>query len=265
MTRYLVLAATLLAVAIGVTMSPRIPQDDAYHHFADRRPVAGIPNGLNVLSNLPFAVVGIAGLIATFRRTTQFEVAWERLPYAALFAGIALTALGSSYYHLAPDNARLVWDRLPMTIGFMAFLTATVAERIALRTARAIFFPALLFGAASVGYWYWTELQGAGDLRPYLLVQFGSLMAIGLMLALYRSRYSRGDLVVAGLAAYALAKVFELADAAILDLVGIVSGHSLKHLAAAAGVTFLVAAIVRRAPARSPRDTPRPASEVIRR
>ena len=243
MTRHLVLALALLAVVIGVMLSPRIPQDDAYHHFADQRSMAGIPNALNVLSNLPFAVVGLAGLMATFRRATRFDVTWERWPYAALFAGTAATAVGSSYYHLAPDNARLVWDRLPMTIGFMGFLTATVAERFSVRAARMLFVPLLVLGTASVGYWHWTEQQGDGDLRPYGLVQFGSLLAIVLMLCLYRPRYSRTNLLLTGLVAYGAAKLLELGDRAIFDAGHIVSGHSLKHLAAAAGVAFVAAAL----------------------
>ncbi len=246
LTRHAILAAALCAVVIGVLLTPRLPQDPAYHQFADHRTIAGIPNALNVLSNLPFAFVGAAGLVVTFRRRTHFDRPWERWPYAALFAGTALTAIGSSYYHLHPDNARLVWDRLPMTIGFMGFLVATIAERIVVRAARALLVPALIFGAASVFHWHWTELRGAGDLRWYLLVQFGSLMAIALMLVLYWPRYTCTNLVVAGLGAYALAKVLELGDSAIFSAGHLISGHSLKHLAAAAGVSFLVAALKRR-------------------
>jgi hypothetical protein len=246
MTRHLALAAALAAVLIGVMLTPRIAQDTAYHQFADRRVIAGVPNALDVLSNVPFAFVGVAGLVATFRRRTRFENPWERWPYAALFTGTTLTAIGSSYYHLAPDNARLVWDRLPMTIGFMGFLAATIAERLSIRLARTLFVPALVFGAASVGYWHWTEQQGAGDLRPYILVQFGSLLAIVLMLALYPPRYSHTSLIVWGLAAYAAAKLLELGDQVIFDAGHLVSGHSLKHLSAALGVAFVAAAVNRR-------------------
>lgn len=246
MTRHWLLALALVAVVVAVVLSPPVPQDPGYHSFADQRTLAGIPNALNVLSNLPFAFIGIAGLAVTFRRSTRFNFPWERWPYAALFAGTALTAVGSSYYHLAPDNARLVWDRLPMTIGFMGFLAATVAERIGVRPARLLFVPALMFGAASVFHWHWTEVSGAGDLRWYGLVQFGSLMTIALLLTLYQPTYTCTNLIIAGLAAYALAKVFELGDGAIFNAGRIISGHSLKHLSAAAGVAFLVAALSRR-------------------
>lgn len=250
MRRHLILALALLAVIVAVSVTPRMAQDPGYHQFADQRTIAGIPNALNVLSNVPFAFVGAWGLVVTFRRRTRFDHPWERSPYAALFIGTALTAIGSSYYHVAPDNPRLVWDRLPMTVGFMGFLAATLAERLSVRAARALFVPLLLLGAASVGYWHWTEQQGVGDLRPYALVQFGSLLTIVLMLALYPPSYSHTTLIVYGLAAYALAKLFELGDQQIYDIGHIVSGHSLKHLSAAVGVAFLVAAVSRRHPER---------------
>lgn len=226
-----------IVVAVVAFVTPPVPQSLAYHHMADERAWLGIPNALNVLSNLPFAIVGLLGLSAL--PAAPFRTPWERWPYAALFAGVALTAVGSSYYHLAPDNARLVWDRLPMTIGFMGLLTAVVAERVSLRLARWAFVPLLALGAFSVGYWAWSESQGAGDLRLYGLVQFGSLLAVILLLVRYRSPYPGGEYLAAGLAAYAAAKALEFADAWIFGFGQIVSGHTLKHLAAAAGVASM--------------------------
>lgn len=228
----------VIVAAIVAFVIPPWPQSLAYHHMADQRAWLGIPSALNVLSNLPFAIVGVLGLSAI--SAAPFRDPWERWPYAALFAGVALTAVGSSYYHLAPDNARLVWDRLPMTIGFMGLLTAVVAERVSLRLARVLFVPLLVLGAFSVGYWAWSESQGTGDLRLYGLVQYGSLMAVILLLVRYRSPYPGGEYLVAGLAGYAAAKVLELADGWIFALGHVVSGHTLKHLAAAAGVACMV-------------------------
>jgi hypothetical protein len=247
----LVLVAVTGAVVVTLA-APPMPQPLAYHDMADQRAWLGIPNAFNVLSNLPFAVVGVLGLVAVFEfrvgRRVLFEESWERWPYAALFAGVALTAVGSSYYHLAPDNARLVWDRLPMTLGFMGLLTSVLAERVSRPTARWLFAPLLAAGAASVGYWYWTELQGAGDLRLYLLVQFGSLLVVVLLLLLYPARYPGSGYLVAGLAAYAAAKGLEIADSQIFAIGEIVSGHTLKHLAAAGGVACLIGMLRARAP-----------------
>ena len=235
------IALLVVVAAMVMLVVPRIPQDPAYHVMADQRTLLGIPNALNVLSNVPFAIVGALGLVATFgaRSRATWLDPWLRWPCAVLFIGIGLTALGSSYYHLAPDNQRLVWDRLPMTLGFMGLITFVLAERASLAAARLVFLPLMVIGVCSVIYWIRTEASGAGDLRPYALVQFGSLAAVVVLLIAGRARPGTRHLV-AGLTAYAGAKVLELLDREIFLLSGIVSGHTLKHLAAAAGVGFLV-------------------------
>ena len=242
--RHSFLSLTVIATVLITAMWPPIPQPSAYHLFADRRAFLGVSNCLNVLSNVPFAIVGVLGLAVTFspriNHPSPFSDSWERWPYAALFAGVALTAVGSSYYHLAPDNTRLVWDRLPMSVGFMGLLTALLAERISISIGRWLLGPLLVVGAASVAYWYWSEVRNAGDLRLYLLVQFGSLLLVVLLLALYPTRYAGTGYLVVGLAAYGAAKGFELADQRIFAIGQIVSGHTLKHLVAAGGVACLV-------------------------
>jgi hypothetical protein len=261
MVRHLILVLACCAVMAAVVLQPPIPQPLSYHEMADQRTLLGIPNALNVLSNLPFAVVGVLGLAVIFKAgsgSRLFHGPWERWPYAALFGGIALTSVGSTYYHLAPDNARLVWDRLPMTVGFMGLLTAVLAERVNLRLARWLFVPLVVVGGASVGYWYWSEVEGAGDLRLYLLVQFGSLLTIVLLLVLYPARYAGARYLIAGLIAYAAAKVFEIADEAVFALGRIISGHTLKHLVAAGGVGCLVGMLRVRGAAR-----PTPAEQHI--
>ena len=215
--------------------------------MADERTIAGIPNALNVLSNLPFAIVGLLGLAAVRAVKSTFDDPRDRWPYMALFAGVLLTAVCSSYYHLAPDNARLVWDRLPMTVGFMGLFAAMLTERVNPRIGRALLVPLVFAGVGSVIYWFWSELRGVGDLRPYLLVQFGSLLLVALILVLYPSPRDNGRYIVGGLLIYALAKVFEVADAWLFEFGHIVSGHTLKHLVAAAGVWFLVLMVRERA------------------
>lgn len=246
----ILVAAVFVAAAIVLAAAP-VPQPLTYHDMADQRSWLGIPNALNVLSNLPFAIVGVVGLARVLRSgvgpRALFSDSWERWPYIALFTGVALTSVGSSYYHLDPDNARLVWDRLPMTIAFMGLLTAVLAERVSIPVARWLFVPLLAVGAISVGYWYWSEVQGAGDLRLYLFVQFGSLLLVVLLLVLYPARYAGDGFLIAGLAAYAASKGLELADGLILDVGRIVSGHTLKHLAAAGGVACLVVMFRKRA------------------
>lgn len=247
-----------LLLGIGVAMAaamfamPRIPQDPGYHNFADTRPWLGISNFLDVTSNLPFLVVGLLGLrfMAGERATGgsgAFLTPGERQPYAVLFFGVALTGIGSAYYHWAPSNATLFWDRLPMTIAFMALLSAIIAERVNLTLGKYLLAPLAILGVLSTLYWHVGEQRGVGDLRPYALVQFGSLVAIPLMVLLFPPRYSRtGDLFVA-VGWYALAKVFEHFDHEIFALLG-VSGHTLKHLASGMGAWWILRMLERRRP-----------------
>lgn len=240
----LLLVAVLLSVAAPFALPP-VPQDPKYHRFADRRAVLGIPNGLDVLSNLAFAAAGTFGLMAVARHGAHLDRA-RRRAYVALFAGTLLTAAGSAYYHLAPDNARLVWDRLPMTIGFMGLLAALLAERVHRNAARLLLEPLVILGAFSVFYWAWTEAHGAGDLRFYGVVQFGSLLVVMLVLVLYPAPLGGTSWLVAGLSLYALAKVFEAFDAAMFSATGVVSGHTLKHVSAGAGVALVAQMLCRR-------------------
>jgi hypothetical protein len=241
----------LTALLIGVAaFVPPVAQDPAYHDFADQRPALGIPNFLNVVSNLPFLVVGAMGVLflARDRRAGgrgSFATATERRPYWVLFAGIGLTGVGSGYYHWMPDTRTLFWDRLPMTIGFMALLASVIGERISRRAGAWLLWPLVGVGVWSTLYWRLGERAGAGDLRPYALVQFGSLMLVPLILVLFPARYTgTRDLAIA-IGWYALAKVLEHFDHGIFQLTG-VSGHTLKHLASAAGAYWILRMLIRR-------------------
>jgi hypothetical protein len=162
------------------------------------------------------------------------------MAYAVFFLGVALTSLGSSYYHLHPTHARLAWDRLPTILGFMGILSPTIADRIRAR-AGALSLPLLVVaGALSVIYWYWSEAHERGDLRPYHLVQFGSLLAVFVILTLFRARHTQTWCLVLALALYVAAKLLESSDPDIYSLGQMVSGHTLKHLAAAASTYFVL-------------------------
>ena len=107
-----------------------MPQPLDYHDFADKRAAFGIGNFLDVGSNLAFAIAGLAGLFITLNPRTCFVHAYERWPYGVFFVGVLLTAAGSAYYHVAPGNETFVWDRLPMTIGFMSLVSAQIVDRV---------------------------------------------------------------------------------------------------------------------------------------
>jgi hypothetical protein len=212
---------------------PGHPATPEYHDFADQRAVFGVANLLNVASNVGFLLVGIAGLVVVVRPRTQFEFRSERWPYAIFFIGLLLTAVGSSYYHLAPDNTRLFWDRLPMTVAFMSLVATQLVDRVSVRLGLALLIPMLFVGAASVTYWRVTEEAGVGNLVPYGILQAYSVLIVLLIAQSEPSRYTRGVDIYWVFAAYVIAKILELFDRQLLALGNLASGHTLKHLAAA--------------------------------
>ena len=222
---------TLLCLAAAWLLPP-MAQPLAYHDFADRRTLLGIPNFLDVASNFAFLIGGVIGLIVTLYPGTRFEFPRERWPYAIFFVGVTLTALGSCYYHLAPDNERLFWDRLPMTIAFMSLIAAQISDRVSVRSGLALLLPLLIVGAASVIYWRITERAGVGNVLPYGILQGYSVVILLLLAALFPSRYTRAEMIYAIFAAYVVAKLTETFDRQILAAGGLVSGHTLKHLVA---------------------------------
>jgi hypothetical protein len=237
-----ILACGLVALGIDFCLPP-LPQDISYHAFADERMFLGVPNFLNVASNLPFILVGALGLVELFhvRPNVLFIDQAERWPWLVLFTGILLTGFGSSYYHLVPNNDRLVWDRLPMTIAFMGFFASTIGERVHVRAGTWLLGPLVWLGFASVLSWHLGERRNVGDLRLYGFVQFYPLVTIPLMLYFFPARYTRGSDIIVALGWYLLAKVLEVGfiDHGIYSVGQVVSGHTLKHLAAALGAYWL--------------------------
>jgi hypothetical protein len=249
---FLALAVFVLGVDFCL---PPIPQDRSYHAFADDRTMLGVPNFLNVVSNLPFLLVGVLGLWTLLRRDVvgpegAVLVSAERWPLLVFFTGVFLTGFGSSWYHLDPNNDRLLWDRLPMTVAFMGFFASTIGERIGTRAGTWLLWPLVFLGIASVLNWHIGELREQGDLRLYGFVQFYPLVTIPLMLYLFPARYTRSAYVIIALAWYLLAKVLEAGpvDHGIYRLGRVVSGHTLKHLAAALGAFWLFLLVQRRRP-----------------
>jgi hypothetical protein len=208
-----------------------VPQDPAYHRFADSRSWLGIPNALNVLSNLPFVGAGLYGLLqAVGKRDGEFLAPWIRRPWIVLTGALFLTGFGSAYYHWAPADASLFWDRLPMAVGFSALLGIMVIERVDLRLGRRLWVPLVLAAVGSLVFW-----RTGGDLRFYGLLQGWAMAFLPILLVLFPGRYTGGAAWVTALAFYGIAKLFEHWDAGIYGFREVVSGHTLKHLAAGMG------------------------------
>lgn len=251
---WLIISLTI-PIIILTFIEPPIAQDPSYHQFADRRAFLGIPNFYNVISNAAFLVVGIIGLAflqGQYRLGSHrpFLERREEWPYFVLFLSVLLTSFGSTYYHLNPNDAHLVLDRLPMTFGFMAFFAATIMERINVKVGLWLLPPLILLGVSSVIYWYTGDLRGGGDLRFYVDIQFYPLLAIPLIVSLFPPRYLPNRVILFVILLYALAKLFEVWDRQIFDLLdGWISGHSLKHLTAALATYIVVWILGTREPA----------------
>lgn len=233
-------AVTVGGVAAACWVAP-IPQDPTYHEFADRRIFFGIPNFWNVFSNLPFVLVGAFGL-STFSRLRPSSL---RSAYVVFCLGVVCVGCGSAYYHYAPSTPGLVWDRLPMTVAFMALCAMVVCDRIAEPFGRVMLWPLVSAGVASVGYWYWSELQGRGDLRAYGVIQFLPMLLMPLMLILCTGKGLSAPWLWGTLGTYALAKVAEHFDKVMYDTTGLVSGHSIKHVLGSLAVLWAVFAVLR--------------------
>jgi hypothetical protein len=235
----LIIVTAMLTLWVVMTQGP-IPQDADYHLFVDERVVWSIPNFWNVVTSIPFAIVGLLGL-AKLSTPGKLKFLHENTTaYILLFVGTLLVSFGSAYYHLEPNNQTLVWDRLPMSIAFMALFSIVISEFLSVRSGKALLLPLILTGMLSVAYWHFGESRGNGDLRFYAIVQFYPMIALFIMLFCFRSSYTHVQAYWWLLLAYIIAKLFEHFDAEVYHSLGFISGHSLKHLTAALGVFVLL-------------------------
>ena len=243
------LAIFSIAIILAAAAMPPISQPHTYHQFADQRYFLGIPNFMNVVSNVAILLSGFAGLLFLWRSYTAakqpvnqaaFFTSAEYWPYLVLFASVVMTAPGSAYYHWEPGNASLFWDRLPIAIGVTALLAAVLSERIHPRLGLWSLPVLALMGAGSVIYWYWGEQQGRGNLNFYIVIQFYSLLMVVLISLFLPSRYTHGNDIYKVIGLYAIAKLAETLDHNIFDFGQIVSGHTVKHLLAAWAIWWIV-------------------------
>lgn len=228
-------------ILVAVLFVPPIPQDSQYHQFADNSMFWNIPNAWNVVSNLPFLLVGLYGL-TFYRYILSAELPFRyRIIYFIYCFGLILISIGSAYYHFSPSNSTLVWDRLPMTVSFMAFFAFIISMHINERVGYRLFLPLLALGIFSVLYWDYTEVMGKGDLRLYAVVQFLPMVLVPIIMLMFpKSAYNQKNIwVLIGI--YIVAKAAEFFDQQLYDCCG-VGGHALKHIIVAVStIAFLMA------------------------
>jgi hypothetical protein len=242
--RHLPLLVTALLAAAALIHGP-ILQPVGYHDFADQQMRFGVPHFADVVSNLGFALVALWGWkkLAPAREHAAVRSGWAG--YRLFLIGLFLTALGSSWFHLAPDNARLVWDRLPIALACGGLLAGVWGD-IRNKDCREFAAWLALAGVVSVSWWVFTDRSGTGDLRPYLLLQALPILLIPLWH--WQHQVPAADRLAFGgaLALYVVAKLTELGDHEIAALAGIVTGHTLKHLLASVAAALIVGRLVRR-------------------
>lgn len=255
----LLLPCYVLALVIAFIVLPPLPQDPAYHRFAEDRHWLGIPNFPDVASNLAILLPAVAGLILVNRCGPvrgMFRTSFERALATTCFAALVLTAIGSTWYHLAPDNTRLFWDRLPLGLAFTTLPALLIAERFSLsRWSRLMILLWVLSGPAAVVWWHLGELVGRGDLRPYFMLHAFLFLLPPALVALHRP-YTRSALYAVAYVLFVLAMAGDRLDQAIFDLThGFVSGHTMKHLLTGLAIGTLACMLAIR---RQRRETPSP-------
>jgi hypothetical protein len=245
LTMRLPMIVTLLLFAAMLLHGP-VAQLPHYHEFADARTLFGLPNAMDVMSNLGFGLVGVWGLVKLWphRAGPQLTAGWPG--YLLFLVALVLTAIGSAYYHSAPDNARLVWDRIPIVLACAGLMAAVIGE-----TGQASRVPAWTLALAAAGilsvvWWRMTDLAGQGDLRFYLLLQVLSLILIPLWQWLQPAPRDTRLAFGAAVLLYVCAKAAELGDHAFFAASGWLSGHTLKHVLATLAAWVLVRHLIRR-------------------
>ncbi len=230
--------AVFVITAIALYFLDPIAQDLAYHRFSDCRVYFGVPHFMDVMSNIPFLIVGYIG-IRLSRKAFKKETMAYFLMVFVLFIGVFFTGIGSAFYHYEPNNFTLIFDRLPMTLVFTAFFGLIIYDYVDKRVGAWSFYGLFTVGIYSIFYWYYTEIIGAGDLRLYAFIQFFPVLAVPLILLFYKSTqlYTKQLMVV--FVAYTLAKLCEHFDVQIFQVLTVVSGHTIKHLFSALAVYFI--------------------------
>jgi hypothetical protein len=236
----------LLAPWLIGWLLPPFAQPQSFHQYADQRVWLGLPHAADVLSNLPFLVIGVLGLhylLHGWRTQNPSAFLKQRAawPYTLLFAGIVLTGCGSAWYHAQPSDATLLWDRLPMALGFAGLVAGTLMDRTPQRI-----LPWLLafaaVGAGTVVYWHIS-----GNLVPYLVMQVGFIASALIATAFIPSRYTHANRVYSATGLYVIAVIFERLDHQVYEVLGgWISGHTLKHLMACAAISIVYSMLRKR-------------------
>jgi hypothetical protein len=239
----------LLAIVLGLLIAviaawPYLPPSDppTYFAFADNRMLWGIPNAGDVLSNLGSLWAGMVGAFLLLRSRGSYTPLF--FITATLIIAAILTSFGSAYFHWDPSPETLLWDRLPMTIKFSGIAAMILADRVHPKLGLLALIAAIPIGLFTVTGFAFNWIT----LKPYIALQFGSLMLVALMMIVQPKGRIKNKSLWAALGFYAAAKIFEVYDVSIYQWSGFVSGHTLKHIFAAIAIWQLLRALTNALP-----------------
>lgn len=258
-TQLLMACLALSGLALFGPIPAQLPDS---HVFAEQRMLAGVPFAVDVLSNLPLALTGLAGGLCLWRCLPRAASNMQRAMAALFFGGLLLTAAASSWYHWAPDDAALAIERSAMAVAFAGLLGLAAAGRVSERAGAALGMAALLLAPLGIRWW-----AASGAAVPWAALQLAGLLLLVWLAWLpprYRALEVRWSLVIV---AYAAAKLLATNDHAIYRLTGeLISGHTLTHLVAALAAWPVIAAVgALRRSAQNVRSRPRTAGRSSQR
>lgn len=228
-------SSLFLLIVVALSYGP-ISQPQDYHDFADDRELLGIPNGLDVMSNLAIVFPGLVGLAFVHERRTNPRVSDDETSiHITLFSGMILTFAGSVWFHLDPNDSTMLWDRLGMSIIIGSCISLLINDLWDRGIAARIHIPIVVASVISVLWWPVFD-----DLRVYFIVKHHPFILFPILLFFGNQLYNKISGYYWGLSMFILATIFEFADEVIFDITGFISGHTLKHIAAGIGLWFIM-------------------------
>jgi hypothetical protein len=239
----LYLAAISVFIIMALFYGP-ISQPQEYHDFADDRELLGVPNALDVMSNLAIVYPGLVGLAFVNESRKNSQVSEDEVSiHITMFSGMILTFAGSVWFHLDPNDSTMLWDRLGMSVVIGSCISLLIHDMWDRNLAAKIHLPIVIASVVSVLWWPVFD-----DLRIYFIVKHHPFILFPILLVYGNRIYDKISGYYWGLSMFLLATIFEFTDQQIFELTGIISGHTLKHIAAGIGLWFLMVMIRDRKP-----------------
>ena len=231
--------------ALASLIAPAMGQPQSFHDFAAQRALGWLPHAGDVLSNLGFLMAALAGAGLMFSTREQRLPKVVQVMAALFFFGLFSSFVGSSFYHWAPHDLSLAWDRLGMSAAFAGMLGLAVQQRVNDDASAYLAGGSMLVAClAAVAISAQT-----GNVLPWALLQGGGVLAMLALACLPHPRSTRSNGLAINLWAvvgfYALAKLLELGDGQVFGCTHqLISGHSSKHLVAALAALPVLSAFV---------------------